>query len=130
MTFFLDRCLGKNIIASALRKVGILVEIHDDHFSQDAKDEEWILPVGGDGWIIITKDKHIRYRNSEKLAVKKANARMFAISGGNLKGIEMANILVKALPKIDKFILKHKPPFIARITKSCNVYMLVDLKIN
>jgi len=130
IVFFLDRCLGKNIVADTLRKEGALVETHDDHFAPDAKDEEWLLPVGSKKWIIFTKDQRIRYRNPEKLAVKKAKACVFTISGGDLKGIEMAEVFIKALPKIKKFVKKHQPPFIARVTKSGNVAMLVDFRIN
>ena len=55
--FFLDRSLGKHIIAEALRQAGQDVRIHDDHFRQDTTDEEWLRQVGGQGWIVLTKDK-------------------------------------------------------------------------
>jgi hypothetical protein len=35
--FFLDRSLGKNRVATALRQAGATVHIHDDHFPPDAK---------------------------------------------------------------------------------------------
>jgi uncharacterized protein with PIN domain len=124
--FFIDRSLGKKI-ADALRVKGIQVEVHDDHFSPDEKDEVWLLCVGRKGWIILTKDKRIRYRNIEKHAVKKANTSIFTLLRGDLKAIEMANIFIKALPKIKRFISKHRPPFIAKVTKSGSVSMLVDL---
>jgi len=31
LVFLIDRCLGRNIVAQALREVGETVEIHDDH---------------------------------------------------------------------------------------------------
>src|SRR5262249_26330346 len=34
---FLDRSLGKHIVAEALRQAGAPVEGHDDHFLQDAR---------------------------------------------------------------------------------------------
>lgn len=37
--FFIDRCLGKKL-ADSLRDEGATVEIHDDHFKQDMKDED------------------------------------------------------------------------------------------
>lgn len=45
-TIFLDRSLGKHTIANALRQTGIDVQIHDDHFDQDATDEHWLCEVG------------------------------------------------------------------------------------
>jgi hypothetical protein len=32
-----------------------MVEIHDDHFPSDAKDEVWLAEVGIRGWIVLTK---------------------------------------------------------------------------
>lgn len=43
---FLDRNLGKHIIADRLRSEGLNVEIHDDHLPLDAPDEEWLKLVG------------------------------------------------------------------------------------
>jgi hypothetical protein len=57
VTFFLDRSLGKEIVAQALRAAGADVEIHDDHFPPDAKDEDWLTEVGSLGWIVLTKDR-------------------------------------------------------------------------
>lgn len=48
-TFYIDRCLGKSV-AAALRAAGADVRVHDDHFAQDARDEDWIptwRPGGG-----------------------------------------------------------------------------------
>lgn len=79
------------------------------------------------GWVAVTKDKQIRYRKNESYSVKKANVRLFVLVSGGLCGEEMTDIIVKALPKIKRFILKHQPPFIAKITKDGAVSMLVDL---
>src|SRR5437660_9083522 len=39
LVFFVDRSLGRKIISGALRDAGEEVRIHDELFSQDAKDE-------------------------------------------------------------------------------------------
>lgn len=127
LIFFVDESLGNKVIANALRKESVIVKIHNDYFPPGAKDEEWLLSVGKKGWIILTKDKRIRYRNIEKHAVRDANASIFTLLKGDLKAIEMANIFIKALPKIKIFISNHRPPFIAKVTKSGGVSMLVDL---
>ena len=36
--FFIDRSVGKKTVANALREAGLHVEVHDDHFAQDALD--------------------------------------------------------------------------------------------
>lgn len=45
-TFFTDRDLGKQFPA-LFRNAGISVEVHVDHFPDDAKDEDWIVEVYG-----------------------------------------------------------------------------------
>ena len=88
--FFLDRSLGKRKVADALRQAGMQVEIHDDHFPPDAKDEDWLREVGRRGWVVLTKDKMIRHRASELLALRKACVSAFVLTSGNLSGGEMA----------------------------------------
>jgi hypothetical protein len=39
LVFFIDRSLGRRVIPNALRDAGARVEVHDDHFSQDAQDQ-------------------------------------------------------------------------------------------
>ena len=125
LIFFLDRSLGNKIIATALRQAGVIVEIHDDHFSIDAKDEDWLPFVGKRGWIVLTKDRRIRYRTLEKLAVIKAKVAVFTLTAGDLQGAEMAHIFIKAIPVIRRFIAKNKPPFIARIARDGSISLVV-----
>ena len=122
--FFLDRSLGKKRIATALRQAGASLHIHDDHFPPDAKDEDWLTKVGQRGWIVLTKDHRIRYRQVERLALMRAGVAAFILTSGDLQGEEMAQIFVKALPRITRFLQKHRKPFIAKITKDGSVSML------
>jgi predicted nuclease of predicted toxin-antitoxin system len=126
LTFFLDRNLGKQTIAAALRQAGVDVQIHDDPFRQDATDVEWLREVGRHGWIVLTKDKGIRHRSHERVALLQAGVRAFVLVAGNLSGQEMAEVFVKALPAIRRFVAQHNPPFIAKVTRSGAVSMLVS----
>jgi predicted nuclease of predicted toxin-antitoxin system len=122
--FFLDRSLGKHRVATALRQAGATLHIHDDHFPPDAKDEDWLAEAGRRRWIVLTKDHRIRYRHVERLALMKAGVAAFILTSGDLQGEEMAQIFVKALPKITWFLQKHAKPFIAKITKDGSVSLL------
>ncbi|MDH5669933.1 MAG: hypothetical protein OEY86_18180 [Nitrospira sp.] len=122
--FFLDRSLGKKCIATALREAGAIVHIHDDYFPPDAKDEEWLSSVGLKGWVVLTKDHRIRYRDLERTALMQAGVGAFILTAGDLQGGEMARIFVDALPAITRFINKHKKPFIAKIGRMGSVSML------
>lgn len=116
-TFFVDRCLGKSV-GVALQQSGLQVEFHADHFADDADDETWISVVGQRGWVVLTKDKAIRTRLVELQAVTAASVRMFTLSSGNMTGREMGRVFVDNLLKMGRFMKKHPPPFIARVSPS------------
>lgn len=118
VTLYLDRNLGKHIIASALRDAGANVEIHDDHLPPDAADEEWIALVGRKGWLAITKDKNIRYRTAELAAIKAHNAMVLVVRAKNATGQEIADTLVKSKKRIQRFVGRHDRPFVAGIIRS------------
>jgi predicted nuclease of predicted toxin-antitoxin system len=124
--FFLDRSLGKKRVALALRQAGATLHIHDDHFPPHAKDEDWLAEAGRRGWIVLTKDHRIRYRHVEQLALMKAGVAAFILTSGDLQGEEMAQIFVKALPRIKRFLRKHTKPFIAKIARNGSVSMLFE----
>ncbi len=51
--FFIDRCVGKTSVATPPREAAPIAELHDDHDSQDALDEEWCIQVGRRRWYVI-----------------------------------------------------------------------------
>lgn len=76
ITFFVDRSLGLGV-ANALRAAGVAVEVHQDHFKDDAPDAEWLTEVGRLCWVVLTKDKAIRRKQVEREAVLAADLRIF-----------------------------------------------------
>jgi len=115
--FFIDRCLGKKL-ADSLRNVGATVEIHDDHFKQDMKDEDWLREVGERNWVVLTKDKKIASRRLELLAVAQGDVRLFAFVDGDVSGVVVAQAFVNALENMQRFIRGNQPPFIAKVYQS------------
>ena len=120
-TLFIDRSLGRHIIADRLRSEGMAVEVHDDHLPQDAPDEEWIALVGRRGWVAITKDRNVRYRAAEHEAVRRHAARVIVIRMKNATGADIAELLVKGRRRIARFAAKTPPPFVAGIYASGTV---------
>lgn len=108
----------------ALRHAGETVEIHDDHFAPNAKDADWLSVVGRRGWIVLTKDERIRYRMIEQQAMMRASVAAFILTAGGVTGAEMADIFIKALPKIRRFVMKYDRPFIASVTRSGAVVLI------
>ena len=124
--FFIDRSLGKHEVPAALRAASARVEIHDQHFAINARDEEWILEVGQRRWVILTKDDNIRRRPLERRAVQSARVSLFALAGGNIRGPDMGTAFALALPRMVALLRKTEPPLIARVTKTGGVSILDD----
>jgi PIN domain-containing protein len=93
-------------------------ERHGQHFAAGTEDTEWLPFVGEKGWVLLTKDKRIRYNELEKTAVMRHDVREFYFSSGNYSGTEMAEVLIDALRDMVRIFRRQKPPFIASITKS------------
>lgn len=87
--FFLDRALGKHTVARRLIQEGAKLketEISVKHleefpdFDQSTSDEKWLEFAGKESFVVLTKDKRIRYRVAEKIMVKKHGVRVFALN--------------------------------------------------
>ena len=115
LVLFLDRNLGSNIIANALREAGHRVEIHDAHLANDAPDEDWIRLISNCSWVGLTKDRHIRSRASERNTIIEYGARVIIIRAKNLTGQMMAEFLVRHHDRIRNFVDREDAPFIAGI---------------
>jgi hypothetical protein len=99
--------------------------VHDDHFLQDARDEEWLREVGQRGWIVLTRDDRIRYRLHERTALLQAGVRAFVLARRSLSGPAMAEAFVQALPAMRRFVERYQAPFIARVTQTGSVSLLL-----
>jgi hypothetical protein len=119
--FFIDRSLGVDPLRAALAGVGLIVEIHDDHFARDDEDSIWLREVGRRGWVVPTKDQRLRYRPSEVAALRVSRARVFILVAGNLRGSEIAETFLEALPGICRLLGAEEGPFIARVRRDGDV---------
>ncbi len=123
-TYFLDRSLGRIKLATALRQAGFNIEVHDDHFSQDATDEEWLAAVGRDGWVVFTKDQRIRYHTRELGTLVSHGVRAFVLTARDVTAEEMAAIFLSARRRIEKFLSSNNGPFMVAVTRSGTLRVL------
>jgi PIN like domain len=102
-----------------LQWVGARVICHHEIFpslAPEVNDAEWLLRAGHEGWVVLTKDKAIRYNPLERQAVLAAKVRCFMLMSGNADGYDMARALMIALPTMDRMVVEQAPPFIARVS--------------
>jgi hypothetical protein len=124
---FLDENLHKCApILAALDKAGVKYEKHASHFKAGEFDSVWLPKVCQEEWIILTKDKGIRYNQLEIAAVLQFKGREFFFRSGNWSGAQMAEILSKALRKMVLLTKKTPPPFIASLTQGGEVHLRYD----
>lgn len=116
--FFIDRSLGGKFVVDALKAVGATVIVHDDVFSQNTEDVDWLKEAGSKHWIVLTKDSAIR-RNPHELAMfQQAKVKAFVLTRKGLSGVEMAEIFIKALPGMMRCVEKTEAPFIFSISRN------------
>jgi hypothetical protein len=101
---FLDRGLGRRIVANALRAEGMTVHVMEDVFGGDDPewrlDEVWIPEVTRRGWVILMKDDKVRMKPRERDALVGSGARVFCVTNAQLTGDQMAERLVVNLERI------------------------------
>ena len=112
MTFFVDRSLGQRIVPAALRDAGFAIVTHDEMFSHDTTDEEWLAEAGARGWVVLMKDDRIRYNPRERAALEAASVRAFVLTAGNITGEDQAWLLVARAEGITRFSERHPGPYV------------------
>jgi hypothetical protein len=102
--------LGKST-AQRLRERGVLLHLIADHYPDDAaevRDEAWIEEGCRRGWVLLTKDKRIRYRAKELAAL---DGYLFCLVGGNATIDEMSGRLLRAMPAIERAVHRGQVGF-------------------
>jgi predicted nuclease of predicted toxin-antitoxin system len=128
-TFFVDRSLGRHKVADALRQAGQAAVSHDTVFPQDTKDPTWLSAVGAKGWVVLTKDKHIRTRRNELASLLNAGVAAFVLTSGNITGEQMAAAFTAAIPQMLRLLISTARPFIARVTTAGGVQLIALKKM-
>jgi hypothetical protein len=98
LEFFLDRSLGRHIVAAALRAEGLVVQTLAERYPETdelVEDEVWIRDVTRDGLVILMKDDRIRRKPREQQAILESGARAFVVTNANLMGDQVAALYVE-----------------------------------
>jgi GTPase len=93
-------------------------------FPQDAQDTTWLPEVGRRGWVVLTKDRHIRTRRNEVAELMAAGLAVFVVTKADMSGDEMALAFVAALPAMLRMAARKPRPFVARVSAGGELEML------
>ena len=117
---FLDRSLGRIKVPGLLRAAGLRLTTLSEYYGvpedETVADEEWLALAGSNGWVVLMKDKRIRYRPHEREAVRQFRVRGFYLAGRNLPAGEMADRFLHSLPAIAK-ACQEPGPFLYAVYK-------------
>ena len=80
-------------------------------------DVEFLPIIGGRQWVLITKDKNVRRNQLEVEAILNSDVRAFVVTAANLSHERIAQLVLKAMPKITR-ISRQQGPFVYNITAS------------
>lgn len=111
LEFFFDRSLGKET-ANQLRALAWRIHLIADEYPNDAQqveDEDWIAEGSRRHWVLLTKDKKIRYRGAELAALY--GGRLFCLSNGNLTTTQMVDRFDAAARRIETRAMRHHEGF-------------------
>jgi predicted nuclease of predicted toxin-antitoxin system len=114
------------MIPAYLRSKGIeVITIMEEFGRQDVQDIEWIEAAGRRGWIVFTKDAHIRSNLSEREAVIQYGLRVVCLVKQGICFEDMVNIFDINWKRLEKWFGKPGPWMIALRRSSIEK---VDLK--
>jgi uncharacterized protein with PIN domain len=126
MKFFIDNNLSPQL-AKGMAGFGEDVVHLTDHFSPDAKDEDWLRTVGTNGWILITRDERIRWRPVESEALKKYRVAAFFLGGKNRTRCQLIQQLVRNWDRFKEVTAKEHRPFAFRVRPNGRKLDPIDL---
>ena len=99
-----DRSLEKTS-AYRLRAAGHVVHLIAEYYPRDAQeigDAEWIAEGCRRGWILLTKDRRIRYRTDELAALTAGH--LFCLADGNATLDQITQRFLDAMPAIHRAV--------------------------
>jgi PIN like domain len=83
-----------------------------------ARDDEWLPVAGEHEWVVLMRDKRIRYRPGERHALLTNNVRAFVLTGaGNYSKWRTLGLLVRRWPDIEDAAAIEVPPYIYAVTQ-------------
>jgi hypothetical protein len=101
---------------SPLRKAGLQIEQHDEHFGPETLDEEWIGEIGRRGRVAVTRDGRIRYSPLALGVLMESGTQLFVLVG-KLTTAEAAETFLKWREAIASMVRNEHEPFIAKIRR-------------
>ena len=100
--------MGSVLLAEQLRGAGLDITVHDDVYQTTERDPWIFYDRGKLGFIVITSDTSFMKSFPHKAAIALARTTVLAFSNNNYKSVVRGNAFLRALPKIETEIARHR----------------------
>ncbi|MCY3958747.1 MAG: hypothetical protein OXG65_10685 [Chloroflexi bacterium] len=126
MTFFFDRCVGVQIPRAlhAFKRFPVEIRYRQGVFGPDRAtlpDDQWMMPVARDGWIVVTQDYCFLRVAATQEAVRQHKAAVFYLWGANALAWQTTRMFLWALPRMIERLHDTDPPYVYRVEGSSRV---------
>lgn len=122
---FIDRSIPRHV-AEALQKVRQDVEWLEPRFRHDAKEHEWMSEAGANGWLCISRDKHIRTRPGERRALIEHSVGLFYLTQKQpLKKWDYLKLIVLTLDRMEELFEQTGRPFLYGVGRTGEIRRIV-----
>lgn len=109
---YVDESIYSKVLVQAVRSAGVAVEHVGVAVPFGAKDEDWLEMCGRNGWVALTRDQRIRYRQLEKQALKDFSVGAFTFTAGMATAQQTASRVVELLPILHSRARDTTRPFL------------------
>ncbi|HEV8682312.1 MAG TPA: hypothetical protein VGS09_06005, partial [Actinomycetota bacterium] len=83
------------------------------------KDKDWLPIVGENDWVVIMRDKRMRWRSWELEALREAGLRVFSLRrAGNYTRWEVVTLLARFWPGIEATAEAEAGPYVYSVTQA------------
>ncbi|NVO86242.1 PIN-like domain-containing protein [Hymenobacter terrestris] len=113
--FFLDRTLDTALVRTALRSQPGPVLRHAELFESATPDAEWLPAVTARSGFVLTQERRLHYNPLELQALQASGAGTFIFVAKGLTGAGLAECVLRALPRLRRFVQRHPRPFVAKV---------------
>ncbi len=105
-TYFVDNDLTAVAKALAAVRDDVVYPGYGSHgIEPETLDPAWLPIVGRLGLVVITRDKHIRYRPAEVKALVENSVRAFVMTGaGNMSSFDTLRLLLHHWERMDEVV--------------------------
>lgn len=106
--FFDESLLGVGKAIAMVRPDSVYAGHPRCKIDKGVLDIEWLPVAAREDWVVILRDKRIRYRPTERKMVANLDLRLFILTkSGNLGNWEQLKLLVRYWNRMEKVIQEH-----------------------